>query len=61
MAGKDVMVDVAARAIMVAAFVNTLVKAALASVIGGADMARRVGTTLVLSILCGAIAIFILE
>ncbi|NTW49387.1 MAG: DUF4010 domain-containing protein, partial [Chlorobiales bacterium] len=60
MAGDQIMTDVAARAVMLAAFVNTLVKAVLASVIGGMGMARRVGATLVLAILCGAVVIFIL-
>ncbi|NTV45840.1 MAG: MgtC/SapB family protein [Chlorobiales bacterium] len=60
-AGDQIAIDVAARAIMLAAFVNTLVKAALTSIIGGTSMARYVGTTLLLAIVSGSLLIFILN
>lgn len=49
----QVAVEVAATAVMLAAFTNTLVKAGMASVIGGSSMARRVGSVLVLAVLAG--------
>ena len=56
-ADEEIMLDVAANAIVLATLVNTLTKGVLATVLGGKKLFLYVGSTLLFTIFCGAVVI----
>ena len=58
-AGPEVTIRVAVTAISIAAFVNTAVKGAIAAVIAGNGMARRVAFALAAIVAAGAVGLFL--
>ena len=56
-ANKEIIMDVAARAIIVATLVNTFTKGVLATILGGKKLFIYVGLTLLFTILCGVVVI----
>jgi uncharacterized membrane protein (DUF4010 family) len=61
MARADLAADVASRAILLAALVNTLVKGILVFVIAGGSMAKHFAPGLVLMLVAGAGSLFLLQ